>query len=336
MPLLGRPFLKPAADPLNPPAHQPNPAHQLHLQPHPCLSRCQEGSTRQPPPAPSLCPLFFFAWSCGRSTQPVRQAGDAMGAPAERLARRGPERAHREPDPTEGGGNKDLNAPTARIRGRGKRPPRDPPAPSRRTAGGIGEIRPGLLVVSFQKGARKAWHGCQATNPFGVFHSPSPLLAPAWRKEEAHRRRVVPGKGGAGGRAGAGTSTSPGCRRHAKDVALNHRSWEGEKAVHVGERSRTGAGTLTSPGTPTSPRHRPSSTRLRLHRCPNVSTTADAFPFPPSLSSSLFSTDGVGVRRRVAMPGCRPSSRSTSASRSCGALRPPMPLGPPTPCEDHL
>jgi hypothetical protein len=32
-----------------------------------------------------------------------------MGAPAERPARRGPERAHREPDPTEGGG-KDLNA----------------------------------------------------------------------------------------------------------------------------------------------------------------------------------------------------------------------------------
>jgi hypothetical protein len=67
-----------------------------------------------------------------------------------------------------------------------------------------------------------------------------------------------------------------------------------------------------------------------------VSITAATFLFPPSSSSSLFSTDGVGVRRHVSMPGCWPSSRSTAASCSCGALGPPMPPGLPTPCEDHL
>jgi hypothetical protein len=224
---------------------------------------------------------------------------------------------------------------TARIRGRNERPPRDPPALPGERPGALGAIHPGLLAASIQKGARQVWHGRQASNPFGVFHSPPPLLAPDWKKEEARRRRVALGKGGAGSRTGAGTSTPPGRRRHAKDVVSNRRSREGEEAVRVGGGSRTGAGTSTSPGKPTSTTPLPSSW-LRLHRRPDVSTTAVAFPFPPSLSSSLFSTDGVGVRRRVAMPGCWPSSRSTTASRSCGALGPPMPPGPPTPCEDHL
>jgi hypothetical protein len=150
-------------------------------------------------------------------------------------------------------------------------------------------------------------------------------------REQTRRRCVEPGEG----------ADAPGRRRHAKDDDFNRRSWGGEKAVRVGRGSRTGAGISTPPGTPTSPRtpsprHRPSSSRLRLHRRPDVSITAALFLFPPSLISSLFGTGGVGVRRRVSMPGCWPSSRRTAASRLCGALGPFMPPGPPSPCEDHL
>jgi hypothetical protein len=108
-------------------------------------------------------------------------------------------------------------------------------------------------------------------------------------RERTRRRRVEPGEG----------ADAPGHRRHAKDDDFNRRSREGEKAVRVGRGSLTGAGTSTPPGMPTtprtpSPRHRPSSSWLRLHRRPDVSITAALFLFPPSLISSLFGPAALG------------------------------------------
>jgi hypothetical protein len=150
-------------------------------------------------------------------------------------------------------------------------------------------------------------------------------------REQTRRRRVEPREG----------AVAPRRRRRAKDDDFNRRSREREEAVRVRRRSRTGVGTSTPPRMPTSPRtplprHRPSSSRPRLQRHPDVSTTAALFLFPPSLIPSLFGTGGVGVRRRVSLPGCRPSSRSTAAPRLSGALGPSMPPGPLSPCEDHL
>jgi hypothetical protein len=87
---------------------------------------------------------------------------------------------------------------TARIRGVNERRPRDPLAQPGERPGALGAIHPGLPAASLQKGARQANHGRQATNPFGVFHSPPSLLAPGWKKEGARHRRTAPGKKGAG------------------------------------------------------------------------------------------------------------------------------------------
>jgi hypothetical protein len=195
-----------------------------------------------------------------------------------------------------------------------------------------GRSSPGQIGAFAQTAAAPGFKGRVRPQPERTNHQPHwgfPSFTGGHvvrEREQTRRRHIETGEG----------ADAPGRRRHAKDDVFNRRSWEGEEAVRVGGGSRTAAGTSTSPGTPTSPRHRPSSSRLRLHRCPDVSITAATFLFPPSLSSSLLSTGGVGVRRRVSMPGCWPSSRSTAASRSCGALGPPMPPGPPSPCEDHL
>jgi hypothetical protein len=103
-----------------------------------------------------------------------------------------------------------------------------------------GHFHLGLLAAAIQKDARQAWHGCQATNPLGFFHSPPPLLAPAWEKEEARRHLVAPGKGGAGSRTGAGTSTPPGRRRHARDDAAPRRREEDVNQLGTRSRSRGG------------------------------------------------------------------------------------------------
>jgi hypothetical protein len=128
-----------------------------------------------------------------------------MGAPAERPARRGPERAHREPDPTEGGA-RTLMPHTARIRGQDKRPPRDPPAPSRRTAGGIGGNPPrvacGLLSKGRQAGVARTpshqplWGFPLATAPTcaGLEEggsAPPPRRAGKGRSREPDRSRDI-------------------------------------------------------------------------------------------------------------------------------------------------
>jgi hypothetical protein len=150
-PLLGRPSLKPAADPLNPPAQQLNQPTSSTREPHPCLSRCRAGPTRQPP---LTLPCFTFSSSlCPAAGQPSRcaRAGDAMDAPSKRPARRGPECARRVPDPTEGVGN-DLNAPHRAHPRPEQAAATGSTCPSRRTARGIGGNPPRAACGLVSKG----------------------------------------------------------------------------------------------------------------------------------------------------------------------------------------
>jgi hypothetical protein len=182
-----------------------------------------------------------------------------------------------------------VSRPCSRL-ARGK--PAPPWPPGRSSPGQIGAFAQTVVAPGFKGRVRPQ---PKRTNHQPHWGFPSYTGGHVVReREQTRRRRVEPGEG----------TDAPGRRRHAKDNIFNRRSWEGEEVVRVRRGSRTGAGTSTSPGTPISPRHRPSSSRLRLHRRPDVIITAATFLFPPSLSSSLFSTDGVGVRRRVSMPGC--------------------------------
>jgi hypothetical protein len=165
---------------------------------------------------------------------------------------------------------------SASIRGQGGRPPRDPPAPTRRAAGGIGgKLSRGGCGLLSKGGARQAWHGRQATNPLWGFPLATTLLAPAWREKGTRRRRDAPDEGGAGNRS------------KYTDTAGN--------AYHA---------------TPS-----PSSTRLRLHRRPTVST---ARPLYSLLPLGLLPVLAPRTSRRVAvnlLPGCWPFSRRTAAPR---------------------
>jgi hypothetical protein len=131
---------------------------------------------------------------------------------------------------------------TARIRGENKRRPRDPPAQPGERPGALGAIHPGLPAASLQKSARQANHGRQATNPFGVFHSPPSLLAPGWKKEGARRRRTAPGKEGAG-------NEEPGARSREQGPELRERITGVDNYTTGTPSTRQGRCRAYSPGT---------------------------------------------------------------------------------------
>jgi hypothetical protein len=129
---------------------------------------------------------------------------------------------------------------TARIRGRNKWRPRDPPAQPGERPGALGAIHPGLPVASLQKSARQANHGRQATNPIGVFHFPPSLLAPGWKKEGAcRRRRAASGKEGAGSRTGAEGEDHRRGQLHRRDAVNTPRTTPSTAAR--GEKRRSSA-----------------------------------------------------------------------------------------------
>jgi hypothetical protein len=150
---------------------------------------------------------------------------------------------------------KTLMPRSASIRGQGGRPPRDPPAPTRRAAEGIGGKLSRGDCGLLSKGA-PGRRGTDAKPPTPLVFSSRhhPARAGLEREGDAPPPR----------RAGQGRSRGPEQghlrrwehRRPAKDAAYNRRSWEEGKAVRVGEGSRTGAGNRTPPGTPTTPCHR--------------------------------------------------------------------------------
>jgi hypothetical protein len=212
-PFLGRPPQKLAADPPNPPAQQPNQptSHpQASPLPHSLPGRAHTSATAYP----SLPHLFFFALSCGRSTKPVRQAGDAMGAPAERPARRGPEHAHRVPDPTEGGG-KDLNTPH-----------RAHPRPEQAAATGStcpfpangqehwGESTPGCLWPLFKRAPGRRGTDAKPPTPLGFSTRHRPCL----RRLGGRRKRAAAASRRAREEPGAGQEQGHLLRRDAVDT----------------------------------------------------------------------------------------------------------------------
>jgi hypothetical protein len=152
--------------------------------------------------SPSLLLLFFFALSSGRSTQPVRQGGrrDGRASQAARMPRAGARASGAGSD--RGGGN-DLNAPhRAHLR------PEQAAAtgstcPSRRTARGIGGNPPRAACGLDSKGRQAGVARTPSHQPLWGFPLSTALPAPVWKKEGARRRRVAPGKGGAGSRTGA-------------------------------------------------------------------------------------------------------------------------------------
>jgi hypothetical protein len=259
-----------------------------------------------------------------QATRAATRARDGTRAPLSGPARRGIGACVRT-DPTWLGAGISLLPPSRRAPAaclaRGKPAPPWPPGWS--SPGQIGAFAQTVAALGFKGRVRPQ---PERTNHQPHWGFPSFTGGHAVReREQTRRRHVEPGEG----------ADATGRRRHAKDDVFNCRSWEGEEAVRVRRGSRTGAGTSTSPGTPTSPRHRPSSSRLRLHRHPDVSITAATFLFPPSLSSSLFSTSGVGVRRRMSMPGCWPSSHSIAASRATHAPGPAVAMRGPSVIAGH-
>jgi hypothetical protein len=144
---------------------------------------------------------------------------------------------------------KTLMPRTASIQGQGDRPPRDPPAPTRRTAGGIGGNSSRAACRLHSKGAPgRRGTDAKPPTPLGFSTRHRPARAGLEKEGSAPPPR----------RAGQGRSRGPEQghlrrrerRRPAKDITFNRRSWEGERAVRVGEGSRTGAGTPTSLGMP--------------------------------------------------------------------------------------
>jgi hypothetical protein len=205
-------------------------------------------------------------------------------------------------------------------------PPRPPAGPSQ-----------GSLGLS----SRRSWHraskvgqgrdpSAQATNPHRGF--PFFTSEHTERGREQTRHRCVEPREGA---------AAPGRRRRAKDDDYNRHHeerrggrprWEKKPDrsgdIHAVVNAYTAANTFATPPSILEPATTTPSPRREHHRGP--------LPLSSPLITSLSGTDGVGVRRRVSLPGCRPSSPSTAAPRTSGALGPSMPPGPPSPCEDHL
>jgi hypothetical protein len=97
-----------------------------------------------------------------------------------------------------------------------------------------------LLAASIQKEQAGVARTPSHPPPLGVSSSTSAPSAPDWGKKRARRRRVAPDKGGAGSRTGAGTTSPPGRRRHAREAPC--RAGGGKDVNQLGTRSRSRGG----------------------------------------------------------------------------------------------
>jgi hypothetical protein len=142
---------------------------------------------------------------------------------------------------------KDSSAPSPSIRGAPGHRPRAPPALPGERPRVWGAFPPRAARSSDSKGPGRRGTDAKPPTPLlGFSLSPPPRL---------HRI------GGRSGRAATATRRAreePEAEPEQERLRRQgrRRSWEGEKVVRVGGRSRTGAGNRTPPGTPTTPRHR--------------------------------------------------------------------------------
>jgi hypothetical protein len=190
------------------------------------------------------------------------------------------------------------------------------------------------LRPPFKRGARQAWHGRQATNPFGVFLSPPPcscrLGERRGRAAAASRRtREEPGTG-AGTPTPLGTSSTRQGRRLQPPLVGRREGRSRRRREPDRSREPYAAGNAYHA--------MPSlfSIRLRLHHRPDVSTTAATLSL-----SSLLELCSVLHRRRWGALSCRLawlpafepqdcrvafvwSSRATDAPGPADAMRGPF------------
>jgi hypothetical protein len=182
--------------------------------------------------------------------------------------------------------------------------------------------------------ASKAGEGsdpdAQATNPHWGF--PFLTCEHAVRgREKARRRCVEPRKG----------AVAPRRRRRAKDDNYNRRHEEWRRGrprwekkpdrsgdIHAAVNAYTAVNTFATPPSTLEPATTTPSPQREHHR--------GHLPL-----SSLHDVFSVWHRRRWGallgvLAWLSAFSRSTAAPRMSGALGPSMPLGPPSPCEDHL
>jgi hypothetical protein len=174
---------------------------------------------------------------------------------------------------------KDSSALSTEHPRRTRAPASSATCPARRTAKGTGDFSPlGCSLPRFKR-ARPAWHGRQATHPllgFSFRHRLCLRRLGRRRTRAAVTRRIREEPG-----TGAGTPTPPGMppsrQGHRLQPPLVGRREGRSRRRREPDRSRepyvAGNAYYASPS--------PFSTRPRLHRRPNVSTTADAFPFLP-------------------------------------------------------
>jgi hypothetical protein len=282
-------MLKPAVDPPKPAGPAPNAAHQTPAA-IPSRSRCQVGPAWQPPrPFPSLLlfPLHLSPalvnraasrrgtrWD-GCTSQVVRTPRTGVCArgwvrPRERLKTLLPLHRASEVHPS-AGLERHLSCP---ANGQGY--------------GGLFLLE--LPAAPIQKGQAGVARTPSHPPPLEVFCFTTAPFAPDWGKKRARRYRDAPGKGGAGSRTKAGTPTPPGTpplvgRREGRP--------RGRKEPDRSREPYTAGNAYDA--TPL-----PFSIRLRLHRRPDVSTTATTWSL-----SSLLELCSVLRRRRWGAPSCR-------------------------------
>jgi hypothetical protein len=228
-------------------------------------------------------------------------ARDGTAAPARRSARRGPARARGVGFDREKGERLFCPSHRASEAHPSAGPERHLPCPA--NGQGYGGLFPfELLAAPIQKGQAGVARTPSYPPPLGVFSFTTAPFAPDWRKERARRHRVAPGKGGAGSRTRAGTPTPPGTpplvgrkegrSRRRKEPDRSREPYAAGKAYY---------------STPS-----PFSTRLRLHRRPDVSTTAATLSL-----SSLLELCSVLRRRCWGASSCRLAWLPTFEPQDC-------------------
>jgi hypothetical protein len=128
--------------------------------------------------------------------------------------------------------------------------------------------------------------------------SPSTYLLGVFPFQFRRRKKEVGGSGGVWGKEGGGSSVaSPSTRRAGEAEDLRTGAIQGSRSGTQTRRGRSRAKTL--PPRTTSPHHLSSPSQLRLHRRPNMSTTAAVFRSPPPWFLPCVET---ATSRRAARP----------------------------------
>jgi hypothetical protein len=220
--------------------------------------------------------------------QPCRIAPRrAMGRPRQPGGPHAEDRRVRAGSGSTAGEVKDSSALFTEHPRRTRAPASSATCPARRTAKGTGGFSPSGCSLPRFKRARPAWHGRQATHPLlGFSLSPPPRL----HRIGGRRRRAATTSRRAREEPGAGPEQEQRRRQERRRPAQGHRLQPPLVGRREGRsRRRREPDRSRDPYVAGDTYHAtppPFSTRLRLHRRPNESTTATTlFPFLLELCS---------------------------------------------------